>query len=118
VTGRNAETELRAMAEFLDSDLALEIYRLYDVDDALEVAKVEISNLRRDLHRATVIAGELRHQVATAAARLAELCPPEIIKARHDAFFKGAGFFKVVSLGRHQYATEHIPTEKVTIRAD
>lgn len=113
----NREALMR-LAEFLDDELGLEIARLYDLEAAYEVAKVEISGLRRDFHRSSVIVGELRQQVAAAAARIAELCPAEIIKARHDAFFKGAGFFKVVSLGRHRYTTEHIPTEKVIIRVD
>jgi hypothetical protein len=108
---------LRALARnYLEPELAAEVERLYALEQTHQLAVEEIRDLRTQLHRGQALAGHLREQLSTALHRIEELCPPEIIKARRDAYMTGAGYFKVLSLGRHRYAAEHIPAEKVSIR--
>jgi hypothetical protein len=95
-----------------------EVRRLYELEAAHAELVDEARGLRRQVERSAVMLGETKAQLQVALNRLAELCPPEIVKARRDAYMTGAGFFRVVSLGRHRYATEHIPPGQVTVRSD
>lgn len=110
------------LAKHLDEDLAAEITRLYlDHDaagDQLDTQAATIRDQAKQLRAASVRAGLLSEQLATAQHRLTELCPPEIIKARRDAYMHGAGWFRVTSLGGNRYAAEHVPATEVHHRAD
>ena len=107
---------LQALGAFTHPHIAAEIERLYALERDHAHALEEMADLRRQLHRAATMAGENRGRLASAEARLEDLRPDEIAKARRDALFTGAGYIKVTSLGRQRYATEHVPSEKVIIR--
>ena len=109
--------ELLGLALRLRPDLADEIEWLYGEHDLLEALKREHSDVKRKYHQATVVAGELRQQLVRTQNRLEDCAPDQIAKARKAAFFQGAGFVRVTSLGGQKYALAHVPTEQVTFRA-
>ncbi|GAB3867444.1 hypothetical protein GCM10028801_41470 [Nocardioides maradonensis] len=110
---------LRALARnYLDPELQAEVERLYALEETHRLAVAEIRDLNAQVNRCQALAGHLREQLTNTERRLEDLRPDEIVKARREAYFTGAGFFKVTSLGRHRYATEHIPAERVSIRAE
>ena len=120
MTQRSPAERLRALAGELTEDLAVEVHRLYEVERHRDQLLEEATDLRRQLNRAQALAGERSTENASLKARIAELCPEEIIKARRDAFMRGAGFFRVISLGRNRYRTERLEPDRVrvTVRAD
>ncbi|GAA4123156.1 hypothetical protein GCM10022215_29530 [Nocardioides fonticola] len=115
-TARDVAAELRDLAEHLAPDLALELYRLQDLERDHQAAVQEISNLRRALHESTVMVGELRQRTVRAETQLSELGAEEIRRARAHAFMHGTGVVRITSRGRGQFATLAIHPDDVTIR--
>lgn len=117
--GGDAGAQLRALAEhFLAPELVDEVARLYALEAEHQGLRVDLALARGQLNRAQRLAGELRGHVATLTNRIAELAPEEIIKARRDAYMLGVGFLRITSIGRHRYASEHLPAQRVSVRAD
>lgn len=108
--------ELRSLARHLSPELAVEIERLYRVEADRDQLKAQHTDALREAYRLQVVNGDLRSHNAQLTARIAELCPPEIIKARRDAYMHGSGFFRVTSLGRHKYAAEYLERTRVSVR--
>lgn len=116
--GADPRAELVALADRLRPDLAAEILRLYGVEHLHTVLERNAQELARRNNELTVIVGELRQRAARAEARLEDLGVEEYSKARRAALFLGDGYLRVTSHGRGHFETEHIPTERVTLRAD
>lgn len=103
-------------AGVLAEDLAAEIRRLYDVEDAHEQLREEISNLRRDSHRTAVLNGDLRQRLLSAERRLEQIPAKAIAAAKNSAYWHGEGFIRIHHHSRGNYSAEHVATTRVTVR--
>lgn len=121
----SADDEVRTLALQLRPELAGAIAQLFAdrarlqaLQDEHEALASRASEFRLQRDRAQTLAGELRGHNATLQARIAELAPEEIIKARRDAHLLGAGFLRISAVGGHRYRSEHIPADQVVLHAD
>lgn len=103
-------------ADVLAPDLAAEIRRLYDVEDAHEATLEEVSELHRHNHRVTILNGELRDRLVRAERRLEDLPVDAIAEARRAAYFFGDGFVRIRHRSRGRYSGDYLPAERVTVR--
>lgn len=113
-----AAARLQALvdADLLAPDVAAEVRRLYDVEDAHEATLEEISELRRDSHRVAVLNGELRERLVRAERRLEDLPVAAITEARKAAYFLGEGYVRIRHHSRGAYSGDYLPPERVTVR--
>jgi hypothetical protein len=114
----SAAARLQALvdAEALAPDLAAEIRRLYAVEDAYVSALDEAIALRRDNHRAAVLAGELRERLVRAERRLEDLPLAAITEARRAAYLLGEGFVRIRHHSRGRFTGDYLAAERVTVR--
>jgi hypothetical protein len=113
-----AAARLQALvdAEVLAPDLADEIRRLYEIEDAHAEQLLELAELRRDNHRTAVLNGELRERLVKAERRLEDLPLAAITEARRAAYLLGEGFVRIRHHSRGRFTGDYLATERVTVR--
>lgn len=113
-----AAVRLQALvdAEVLAADLAAEVHRLYEIEDAHEEALLEMAELRRDNHRVAVLNGLLRERLVKAERRLEDLPTEAIAAARRAAYFLGDGYVRIRHHSRGHYTADCLPSDQVTVR--
>lgn len=107
---------MRALGACLRPGLADEVDRLYALEATHAALVAQLADARLQLTRSTALTGHLRERLIRAERRLEDLDVEEISKARRAALFLGDGFIRITSTGRGRFTTEHVASDRVTIR--